>query len=255
MPRIRDTKHSDSYILRVITYNIQYCGGRENGSIGYFIPSLPSRRKEIMEKISKVLALHEPDVLGLIEVDSGSWRNAGVNQAKYIAKKLDLPHLIEGCKYLTPFDIFPFFKYNTLAIASKNPMDTSQTHQLVAGFKRNIIEANAAFITFILCHLSLGKNARVLQIHHMVQIINSINTPIVLMGDFNAEPDTVEIKNLVSKAGLNLVPLEATYPSWRPKKKLDHFLVSSDIQVKSASVLDIGLSDHLPIVLDIILDK
>jgi endonuclease/exonuclease/phosphatase family metal-dependent hydrolase len=71
------------------------------------------------------------------------------------------------------------------------------------------------------------------------------------MGDLNAEPDSPELKSLVARTDLRLVPLGETFPSWKPKKGLDHFLVSPDILVNTASVLDIGLSDHLPIMMDL----
>ncbi len=240
--------------LRVIAYNIQYCDGSGSGSIGYLSPASPKRRREMMERISGALTPRQPDVLGLIEVDGGSWRNSGVDQAEHIASELDMPNLVEHCKYPPPFDVIPFFKYNMQALASKRTMDTSQAHLFTVGFKRNVIEATVAGITFILCHLALGKGARLLQTQHLARIVKSIETPVVLMGDLNAEPDSPELKNLMAQTELRLVPLGETFPSWKPKKRLDHFLVTPDILVNTASVLDIGLSDHLPIILDLQLD-
>jgi len=240
--------------MRVITYNIQYCDGSGSGSMGYLTPASPKRRREMMGRISGALTPRQPDVLGLIEVDGGSWRNSGVDQAEHIAKELDLPNMVEHCKYPPPFDIIPFFKYNMQALASKPPLDASQAHLFTVGFKRNVIEATVGGITFILCHLALGKGARLLQTQHLSRIVKSIDTPIVLMGDLNAEPESPELKSLVAQTDLRLVPMGETFPSWKPKKKLDHFLVSPDILVNTASVLDIGLSDHLPIMLDIFMD-
>ena len=241
--------------LRVITYNIQYCDGSGSGSIGYLSPASPKRRREMMERISRALTPRQPDVLGLIEVDGGSWRNSGVDQAEHIARELDMPNMVEHCKYPPPFDVMPFFKHNMQALASKHPMATSQAHLFTVGFKRNVIEATIAGITFILCHLALGRGARLLQTQHLARIVRSIDDPVVLMGDLNAEPDSPELKNLVAQTELRLVPLGETFPSWKPKKRLDHFLVSPDILVNTATVLDIGLSDHLPIILDIQLDQ
>lgn len=240
--------------LRVITYNIQYCDGSGSGSLGYLSPASPKRRREMMERISGALTPRQPDVLGLIEVDGGSWRNSGVDQAEHIAKELDMPNLVEHCKYLPPFDKMPFFKHNMQALASKRPMDTSQAHLFTVGFKRNVIEATVGGIAFILCHLALGKGARQLQTKQLARIVKSIDMPVVLMGDLNAEPDSPELNSLVAQTDLRLVPLGETFPAWKPKKRLDHFLVSPDILVNTASVLDIGLSDHLPIVLDLQMD-
>ena len=204
-----------------------------------------------MERISGALTPRQPDVLGLIEVDGGSWRNSGVDQADHITKVLDRSNVGEHCKYPPPFDIMPFFKHNMQALASKRPIDTSQAHLFTVGFKRNVIEATVAGITFILCHLALGKGARLLQTRHLARIVRSIDRPVVLMGDLNAEPDSPELTSLVAQTDLRLVPLGETFPSWKPKKRLDHFLVSPDILVNTATALDIELSDHLPIMMDL----
>jgi endonuclease/exonuclease/phosphatase family metal-dependent hydrolase len=46
------------------------------------------------------------------------------------------------------------------------------------------------------------------------------------------------------------VPLGETFPSWNPTKALDHFFVSEDVTVLDASVPDLKLSDHMPIMMD-----
>lgn len=240
--------------LRVIAYNIQYCDGSGSGSIGYLSPASPSRRREMMERISEALKPQRPDVLGLIEVDGGSWRNSGVDQAEVISKALDMSHLIEQCKYPAPFSIMPFFKHNKQALASSEPRDRADDHLLPVGFKRTVLDVTVSGITFLLCHLALGKGARMLQAQALARIVRSIDNPVILMGDLNAEPDSPELKYLVAQTDMRLVPVGPTYPSWKPRKELDHFLVTEDVNVDSACALDIKLSDHLPIMLDISMD-
>lgn len=38
-----------------------------------------------------------------------------------------------------------------------------------------------------------------------------------------------------------------TFPSWRPRRSLDHILLSRSLEVLEASVVDYPLSDHLPL--------
>jgi endonuclease/exonuclease/phosphatase family metal-dependent hydrolase len=49
------------------------------------------------------------------------------------------------------------------------------------------------------------------------------------------------------------MPVEAlnTFPSWRPKRKYDHILLSESLQPKQTRVLEHTHSDHLPICVDI----
>lgn len=240
--------------MRVIAYNIQYCDGSGSGSIGYLSPASPSRRREMMERISEALKPQQPHVLGLIEVDGGSWRNSGVDQAEVISKALDMSYLLEQCKYPPPFSIMPFFKHNLQAFASKESREGVDDHFLPVGFKRTVLEVSVSGVTFLLCHLALGRGARMLQAQALARIVSSIKTPVVLMGDLNAEPDSPELRYLIAQTGMRLLPLGPTYPSWGPKKELDHFLVTEGIDVGSACALDIKLSDHLPIMLDISMD-
>jgi endonuclease/exonuclease/phosphatase family metal-dependent hydrolase len=38
-----------------------------------------------------------------------------------------------------------------------------------------------------------------------------------------------------------------TFPSWRPRRNLDHILVSEKLRILEARVLNYPLSDHLPL--------
>ena len=38
-----------------------------------------------------------------------------------------------------------------------------------------------------------------------------------------------------------------TFPSWQPKRSLDHILVSHTLRILDVEVLDYPLSDHLPL--------
>lgn len=42
-----------------------------------------------------------------------------------------------------------------------------------------------------------------------------------------------------------------TFPSWRPRRNLDHILVSQPLQVITARVINYPLSDHLPLCMTI----
>ena len=234
-------------------FNLQYGGGAE-GPLSYLLPPSAERRTEKLEEIAGALGPHRPDVLGMVEVDAGSWRTGGINQAVELAQRLALPHVDEYCKYPPPFDQIPGLSHNTLAIASNRPLTDTRAHQLSAGFKRRAVSATIEGITFIVCHLSLAKYTRVIQTADLARIVRSIEGPVVVMGDFNAQPGTVEMEGLVKGADLRMVSPGSTFPSWKPKRSLDHFFVSADVSTGTASVLDVVLSDHLPVTLDVSAD-
>ena len=42
-----------------------------------------------------------------------------------------------------------------------------------------------------------------------------------------------------------------TFPSKSPKRKLDYVFISNELNVKSAEVLEVKFSDHLPLIFEL----
>jgi len=71
---------------------------------------------------------------------------------------------------------------------------------------------------------------------------------VVIMGDFNCDCRSRSLRSLV--AGQDLHGLDCdlkTFPSWRPRRNLDHILLSRPLKVLEARVIDYPMSDHLPL--------
>ena len=51
--------------------------------------------------------------------------------------------------------------------------------------------------------------------------------------------------------GLLAPQLEATFPSWRPQRCLDHILLSPTLTLERVQVLAQPISDHLPVAVEI----
>ena len=74
------------------------------------------------------------------------------------------------------------------------------------------------------------------------------------MGDLNTEPHSVEMRHLFAKCGLQ--PPEQptpTFPSWKPRRALDHILTSPAIRLDKTWALPQAFSDHLPLAAEILL--
>lgn len=91
---------------------------------------------------------------------------------------------------------------------------------------------------------------RLRQSDKIIQFIKTIDTPIVLCGDFNLLPDTESIRKL-EVAGLRNLILEYDITSTRtsyytkPEKFADYVFVSQDIAVQNFEVLPEEVSDHV----------
>ena len=60
------------------------------------------------------------------------------------------------------------------------------------------------------------------------------------------------LSEAVRASGLRGLDCELkTFPSWRPHRNLDHILVSPNLRVERARVLDYALSDHLPLSMEV----
>ena len=85
--------------VRLIIYNIRYATGTGPAfhlplpGAGYLRSS-----RQVLSRITDFIKGQDPDVVGLIEVDTGSIRTGMVNQADYIARSLGHYSTFE-CKY------------------------------------------------------------------------------------------------------------------------------------------------------------
>ncbi len=73
------------------------------------------------------------------------------------------------------------------------------------------------------------------------------------MGDLNTQVDELLYRSPLRALDLQAPQLEATFPSWKPQRCLDHILISPDLQVARSMVVDQPISDHLPVATELIL--
>jgi endonuclease/exonuclease/phosphatase family metal-dependent hydrolase len=100
-------------------------------------------------------------------------------------------------------------------------------------------------------HLALSRRIRSRQLDYVSELV-STRKHLVVMGDLNAGCDSNEVRRFIDRSGLT-EPLcdQATFPSWRPVRRIDHILVSSTLGVRRTHVVDYALSDHLPICVEL----
>lgn len=248
-------------MVKVITYNIEYCEGIPGKWYQYlkfwkiFFPP-----KNLDLKIVEALKKIKPDVIALIEVDTGSLRSRGKNEVRFLEEKLGMNDFVEKIKYpfrgwIKLFHHLPILKKQANAILSKFPFNKVRYHILHEGTKRMVIEANVNCpkrVTFLVAHLSLGKKARAKQIKELIKIVNKMKNPVILMGDFNTFNGKEEIGELLKKTHLKektSLYKPFTEPSWHPTRQLDYILTSPQIKVKKYRALKFPFSDHLPLMI------
>ena len=251
-------------MTRLIIYNIEYCEGTIKGIWQYLdLYHVFRARKFLDQNMVEYLKDFKPDVLALIEVDSGSVRSKHVNESQFFSESLNLNNMAHITKYSVKgfFNLFnklPILKHQENSLLSKHKLENVKYHYLSKGSKRVVIEATIKLkkkVTILIVHLALFKKTRLKQLHDLVKIVNNIKNPVILAGDFNTfKVDELNIlldnTNLVDAYSFNKTKQKFTEPSWKPKYRLDNILVSPEIKIKNYEILEAHFSDHLPVMVD-----
>lgn len=87
---------------------------------------------------------------------------------------------------------------------------------------------------------------------NIVRARSSDETPVLVGGDFNAEPESAVIRKL-RDGGLRDAWTECghgdglTYPADQPRKRIDYVFLTGTLHCSAAEVIDTRISDHRPV--------
>jgi endonuclease/exonuclease/phosphatase family metal-dependent hydrolase len=244
--------------VRLLVYNIRYATGTGPAfhlplpGAGY----LRSNRK-VLRGITEFIRAEGPDVVGLIEVDSGSIRTGLVNQAQHIAGELGHYSTYQskyGAGSLNQF--MPIVRKQGNAFLSAPTVHGERFHYFDTGIKRLIIELELSEVCVFLVHLSLKFRQRQYQLRSLHDLIVQATKPVIVAGDFNTFWGTHEIYLFMRAAGLRSANTAGlfSFPARVPRIELDFILVSEGIEVTDFRIPDVRLSDHRPLVCDFRVD-
>ena len=253
-PCSESSARSSSPTVRLLVYNIRYATGTGPAfhlpvpGAGY----LRSNRK-VLRGITAFIRSESPDVVGLVEVDSGSIRTGMVNQAEHIAGELGHYSTFQ-CKYGAGSinQLIPIVRKQGNAFLSAPNVHGERFHYFDTGIKRLIIELELSDVCVFLVHLSLKFRQRQYQLRSLHDLILQSAKPVIVAGDFNTFWGTHEIYLFMRAAGLRSANTAGlpSFPARMPRIELDFILVSEGIEVTDFRVPDVRLSDHRPLVCD-----
>ncbi len=242
--------------MRMMTYNVHGCVGLDG--------------KTSSDRIARVIARQDADVVALQEIDVGRNRSGNIDQAENIARQLGMSfHFHSSLSFADG-------KYGN-AILSRYPLKMIRMEALPRLKARRIfeprgalwveIDVNGTKVNVITSHLSLWPAERLLQAEALLGSdwtgSAACQGPIVLCGDFNAHPRSIVCKRIGGKFRDAQLVVESHKPksTWfasHPISRIDHFFVSPEIEVTNITVpateLDRIASDHLPLIVDLKVD-
>jgi len=240
--------------MRLLLYNICYGIGVANRKN---LPLHGARyvlgNNDNLLQIANYIADFKADIIGLVEVDSGSMRARKINQAKVIAEQLG-HYTSYSCKYgkNSINQYLPILRNQANAFLANDAIHGERFHYFEEGVKKLIIELEMRDFAIFLVHLSLQFKQRQLQLKRLYEIIKTVDKPVIVAGDMNTFAGERELTLFKEAAGLRSANLDhlPSFPSWRPKLELDFILYQDGIEVNNFEVPQSLLSDHLPLVCD-----
>ncbi len=240
-------------VLKLLSWNIQ-AGVNSSRFSDYLTHSwkhvLPHRgRVQVMDRIAALVARF--DIVALQESDSGSLRTGFVNQTEYLAERGGFSYWRDQ----TNRRLGTVARHANGLLARVRPAAVA-VHALPGVPGRGLIHARfdaGEPFDVLVVHLALGRRSRRRQIGFLAEVLRDCRHAVV-MGDFNCTPESREMRLLTASVPLRAPPVSpATFPSWRPKRHLDHILVTPDIEMRRFYVPEWTCSDHLPVALEVVL--
>jgi endonuclease/exonuclease/phosphatase family metal-dependent hydrolase len=244
--------------MRLLLYNIRYGVGAGASmhmplpGAGYLLGN-----QSVLPDISKFIKSTDPDIVGLIEVDTGSIRSRKINQAEMIATELGMNSSYEskyGAKSIN--QLLPIIRKQGNAFLAAPRVHGETFHYFDTGIKRLIIELEMDSFAVFLVHLSLKYRHRHLQLRKLYDLIAETEKPVMVAGDFNTFWGENEIYLFMRAAGLRSANTESlpSYPSRSPRKELDFVLYQDGIHITNFEIPQVRYSDHLPLICDFEVD-
>jgi endonuclease/exonuclease/phosphatase family metal-dependent hydrolase len=240
--------------MRFMMYNIRYGTGAKtlSGPLGFFRGYFTNTEQHIAT-IGDFIHQYDPDVLGLVEVDLGSYRTGRKNQTQTIADKLGHFHAYRSKYGLSSrWNLVPVFNKLGNAFLTRDTIGAEKFHYFNRGMKKLVIELELENLTIFLVHLALGSRVRHHQLTELYTLVKQTEKPHIVAGDFNMLWGEQEIELFLAATGLSNPNRDSlpSFPSWAPKRHLDFILHSGDIAPINFEIPRVDLSDHLPLIFD-----
>ncbi|MCF7838038.1 MAG: endonuclease/exonuclease/phosphatase family protein [Candidatus Marinimicrobia bacterium] len=237
--------------MRFLLYNIRY--GTGSARPLYPWSGYLGRTGRNLAALTTFIASLDPDVVGLIEVDLGSYRSHRCNQAELLAKSLGHFHthrIKYPARQLTHY--IPVINKQGNAFLTRDTITREHFHYTRRGMKRLVIELELDDVVIFLVHLALTFQARHHQLHDLFELVRATRKPCLVAGDFNPKWGGHELALFSAAAGLRNANPDGlpTYPSWAPRRQLDFILHSPNVEIIRFERPLVQFSDHLPLYCD-----
>ena len=226
--------------MKIMSFNVQHFANYSNDN------------KIDFESYAKAIKQYNPDIVGFNEVRGKGEAQGYENQTEIIAALTGMKYhyFAEAIKIFgkNPYgnailSKVPIIEVKTIPIPDPEPKTGDDYYETRCVLKAKL----EGGINILITHFGLNRDEQ----ENAVKIImeNLEDEKCILMGDFNVQPDSVILedirKRMKDTADVFSVPM-CSHPSDAPDKKIDYIFVSQDIEIVSADIPEICVSDHRP---------
>lgn len=279
------TLAQDDDSVRVMTYNIRHGQGNDDCEDEQVSAGTPAAAQCSFDlgRTADLIASFEPDIIALQEVDRFWARSGGLDQPAefvdalgvYACYGVNLDHEPDG-------HATKQHQYGN-AILSAYPILSCENTLLptAEGWEqRGLLEVRVDIpgvgeVAVLDTHLQTGRageedeaaRQRAEQAEAVADRVAELDLPVILMGDFNADPDAEEVSSLLGadsdlQDGWDVAGGDGSdgfttpaSPDEDASRRIDYILATSDVEFQSVEVPVTDdtrvTSDHLPVVADV----
>lgn len=242
---MKKNKFGNGIKMKVMTFNIQHC--------------LDYKKQVIdIDFFADAIRKYDLDICGLNEVRGEGPLDGYTDQTNALGDKLGWNRYFgEAIKVrkTSPYGNAIVSKHKLKSAETIKIPDPKIKFERVSYETRCVVKAvaeiNGQDICFLVCHMGLAKGERKNAVKTLCGLIDELDIPVVLMGDFNTEPDDKVFSPLFERLRdtdeIAEIRNIATYPSDNPRIKIDYIFYRG-LKCRSVKTITEVFSDHLPII-------
>lgn len=226
--------------MRVVSFNIHH------GTVGRRGPVDP-------EQLGAVCASFDADVIALQEVDRDTYRTGRADLAAVAAGACGMAHVFGASRW------YPGGRYGNALLARgtitahavtklpKVPANQFWREQRTALEAEVSVDGCSVWVANT--HLSVPTAQNEVQLDWLLRHLRGRPRPQIVLGDLNRPLSLVRTD--AEQGGLQAVTHGPTFPATKPRRAIDHVLVSPELRVMSTEVRPTAMSDHAALIVDL----
>lgn len=241
--------------MRILSLNAGYLLGYRGKPMDYILHPMRAVfgnrgiEEQRMRQLVNLVEKQSPDTVLLQEVDRGSLRDRIGPEISRIHDELEPTYRYrDDLKYSSQiFSYLPIFRYMGNGVLYRQG-DVEPVY-LGSGMKNLMHRITVDGMEIYSVHLArFGKKIRRKQIE---EILGMAGERSLVVGDFNIMEGIDYHRKAIEEKGFSIHSPGETFPASNPERKIDICLSSAVLEPESVERLDIELSDHRPIIVEV----